>query len=437
VRDDPAINFDWENGPPAPGMLSDGFSVRWSRTQDFEAGTYRFYAIADDGVRVWLDNQLLIGEWHDAQLMTYTEARTLGRGEHTLTVEYYEAQGDARIQVWWERIGAFSEWRGAYFDNPSLTGKPVFVRNDERVNFAWGEGAPDRALPTDGFSVRWTRTMRFESDTYRFRVLVDDGARLYVDGRRVIDAWTTGSQREVSVELPLATGYHTLELEYFESAGLAEVQMVWEALADYPDWRGEYWANVSLSGLPILIRNDEEIAFNWGRDAPAPGLPDDGFSVRWTDVRQFSVGTYRFSVIVDDGARLWVDDRLVIDEWQNGAAREVTGEVTLPAGEHTVLLAYYERAGQASIRLSWEEVSPTDTPTPTSTSTPTLTPSSTSMPTASPTSTSTLTPTPTGSPTPTATPTGSPTPTSTPTSTLTPTPTPTPTESPAQPKPMM
>ncbi|MCU0521048.1 MAG: PA14 domain-containing protein [Anaerolineae bacterium] len=361
VRNDPMLSFDWGNNPPASGILADGFSVRWTRTVSLAAGTYRFYSTADDGVRVWVDGELIIDEWHAAQAVTYSAERTLNAGDHKIVVTYYELWGNARVQFWWERQGDFPQWRGEYFGNTQLSGSPSLTRNDATITFVWGQSAPASGIPADKFSVRWTRTLAFDAGTYRFRVLVDDGARVFVDGTRIIDAWANGSAREVSADVALAAGYHTVVVEYFDASGDAVIQLSWERLNAYPDWKGEYWSNRSLQGLPVLVRNDVTLDFDWATGSPATQIPVDGFSVRWTRAAQFAVGTYRFHVIVDDGARLWVNDRLVIDEWRDGAVRELSVDVPLAAGAHALRLEAYENVGQARVRLHWEPVVPSYT----------------------------------------------------------------------------
>jgi len=119
------------------------------------------------------------------------------------------------------------------------------------------------------------------------------------------------------------------------------------------DWRGEYYANVNLGGQPVLTRNDWTVDFNWGSGAPAAGLPADGFSARWTRAFEFDSATYRFYVTVDDGARLYVDGQLVLDEWRDSSVREVFADVPLARGGHTIRLEYYERTGVAQLRLRW------------------------------------------------------------------------------------
>jgi len=357
VRDDEAITFNWGTTRPVTGVPADGFSVRWSRTLSFGEGTYRFYARSDDGVRVWVDGQLIIDQWHDASGVTHSAERTLSTGAHTLRIEYYENGGAASIQFWWERVADFPQWRGEYFSNVALVGAPALVRNDAAVDFNWGRSAPDTRLPADSFSARWTRVLGFEEGLHRFHAVVDDGARLYVDDALVIDTWQDGGRREVTGDRRLAVGNHTVRVEYYERTGDALVRVWWEKVTSYPDWRGEYWSNRKLTGNPAVVRNDGAVDFNWGRGTPAAELPADNFSARWTRTVQFDAATYRFHVLVDDGARLWVDDRLILDTWRDGGAREVTADWALTQGRHRLRVEYYERTGDARIRVWWKKVS--------------------------------------------------------------------------------
>lgn len=134
-----------------------------------------------------------------------------------------------RIQLFGSSYPA--AWRGEYHDNRYLVKPPVLAREEAVVDFYWGDGSPDGTLPTDGFSARWRRTVYLSAGTYRFLLAVDDGARLWVDGRRIIDVWRDQEMAEHTASVTLSEGYHHLLLEYYENTGGAAVQLGWAATA--------------------------------------------------------------------------------------------------------------------------------------------------------------------------------------------------------------
>src|SRR5204863_24947 len=135
VHDDANVDFHWDMNSPAPGTIgTDNFSVRWTRSQDFPAGNYRFIIWADDGVRLWVNGHLLIDQWHVQAPTTYSEDIYLPGGSIPVEVNYYENTLNALIQLSWgapsvvgqsgtvivddtsagfQRGGLASGWRGA------------------------------------------------------------------------------------------------------------------------------------------------------------------------------------------------------------------------------------------------------------------------------------------------------------------------------------
>lgn len=131
---------------------------------------------------------------------------------------------------------------------------------------------------------------------------------------------------------------------------------------------GAYFRGKTLEGEPQLTRLDPKVEFRWDRGAPTDepvargelpaerGLPNDGFSVRWTGVLvPPASGEYEMVVTANDGARLTVDGRTIIDAWTDTfVARATSGRVTLEAGrEYPVTLEYYENDRDAEVRLAW------------------------------------------------------------------------------------
>lgn len=100
VRCEPSIWFDWGNWSPGLGLPGDNFSVRWrSQTMFPTSSNYTFQVTVDDGVRIYVDDNLILNEWHDAASATYTVNPFITAGAHTVTVEYYESGGGAVIRL--------------------------------------------------------------------------------------------------------------------------------------------------------------------------------------------------------------------------------------------------------------------------------------------------------------------------------------------------
>jgi hypothetical protein len=377
VRHDAAIDFAWKNGSPDAKIPADDFSVRWTRSLGFTSGTYRFYASCDDGVRIFVDGSLVVDAWRDQKLPnTRTGDIYLGEGQHTLVVEYYEHGGQASAHVWWKRLGAFAGWEGRYYDNAELRGGPALVRDDAEINFDWGEGAPAPWMPSDNFSVIWTRSVSFSPGYYRFNVQSDDGVRVWLDDGLVMDYWKPQEYEYHYVDGFYLEGMHQLKVAYFERTGLARIQFWWKPAWVAPEpvvptpvpmplptpvptvsgpWRGEYFNNTSLSGSPAVVRGDAVVDFNWGWNAPAAGVNRDNFSVRWSGTFPFEAGRYRFTTTSDDGVRVTVDGRRIIDAWiPMRGSRNAT--LDLGAGQHTVQVEYFERTQAATVRLEWQRI---------------------------------------------------------------------------------
>lgn len=127
-------------------------------------------------------------------------------------------------------------------------------------------------------------------------------------------------------------------------------------------WRGEYFDNKDLAGTPRVVITNDQINFNWAQSAPYPEIPADNFSVRWTANPNFpQTGLYRFRVGADDGIRLYIDNVLIINDWQGGSFRTTTRDVQLTAGAHNLRVEYYEAVDLAGVLVDWVLTTPAGT----------------------------------------------------------------------------
>lgn len=379
------IFYNWGDGAPDPALNPDEFSAQWNGNIYLDKSTvWRFVATTDDGMRVFINNNPIIDVWYDSQAHTVTTDIYLAAGTYPVRVEYYEAGGGAVAQFSWYPATPIANWRGEYFNNTGLANQPVLVRDDAAINFDWGTGSPlPGVVPNDNFSVRWTRTVQFNAGSYRFTLVTDDGARLWVNNQLVINAWRDQTATTYTADVFIPGGSVPIKMEYYDAKENAVARLSWAVVAapapspapttpTAVNWDGAYYNNFSLDGSPVMTRVDPQIHFTWGSSSPQPNVVNaDNFSVRWTKSINFPAGTYTFKTTVEGGARLYVDGQLVIDQWQpQYQVVETSANVTLPGGAVPVVLEYHTSKGLAQIWLEWSAAGSTGGGTGTAVSAP-------------------------------------------------------------------
>ena len=123
-----------------------------------------------------------------------------------------------------------------------------------------------------------------------------------------------------------------------------------------PGWRAEYFAGMEARGAAALLRIDSVIAFDWGEGSPNPAIPADHFSVRWSaSLVPPETRTYAFSAVSDDGIRVWIDGKMVVDSWVNRGPSTDLFSVSLEARRaYDVRVEYFENGGGAQAMLGWD-----------------------------------------------------------------------------------
>lgn len=120
---------------------------------------------------------------------------------------------------------------------------------------------------------------------------------------------------------------------------------------------GNYFDNASLTNAPAFSRTDANIDFNWDKESPAAGFPRTYFSARWTGTIQVPAGAgdIRLATLEDDGARVWIDGRQVIDAWGGHDSTVTEANTVITAGvPHQIVIEYQQLDFGAKIRLLWE-----------------------------------------------------------------------------------
>lgn len=224
------LSHDWGSGGPDSGVPNDHFSLRATGKFYFAAGTYTFNVASDDGVRVWLDGNLIEDHWFAHPVYSYRDEHTVTTGYHTVKVEYYEATGDAVVSLrWWKtRTCPSGQLLGEFFSNTYLGSAPDARVCEAPIDHDWGNGAPVAGMPTDNFSARWEGSVSFSARAYTFIARADDGIRVWVDGALIIDQWHDQAPTEYRVTRNMTAGSHNILVRYYEHSGGAVAQFRWE-----------------------------------------------------------------------------------------------------------------------------------------------------------------------------------------------------------------
>ena len=365
LRSESLIDFDWGVGSPDASLPVDNFSARWTKTENFAAGSYQFTVTGDDGVRLLIDGIVVLDKWIDQAPTTYQVTQALTTGDHTIVFEYYENGGGAVAQLSYAQVAAQSAWQGKYWNTPGAgstppvpTTVPTLTRADNVIDFDWAGGSPASPITVDHFVAQWTKTDTFEESTYRFTTISDDGIRFFLDGELVIDQWNDHAPTTHTADRVVTAGSHTLKVEYYENGGGAVAKFNSLKITGPPptSWNAQYFDNITLSGASVLTRNDATIDFDWAGGSPGAPVPVDNFSARWTKTENFAFGRYQFTVTGDDGVRVLIDGNLVLDRWidQAPTTYQITRDLT--AGDHTIVLEYYEKGGGAVAKLQYSSL---------------------------------------------------------------------------------
>ncbi len=278
--------------------------------------------------------------------------------------------------------------RGEYYNNPDFTDL-AGTRIDPEINFNWGRNLPHPDLNDDGsLSIRWEGQIKVENtEMYTFYINKGYGVRLWVNNIMVINEWTKdiwgmssfghifligGQKYNIKLEyydFNNFRNYGNMKLEWSSPSISREVvpqrvlfpsektlSMPKELQGDGNGLRGEYYNGMNFMDFKATVV-DPEINFNWGIYPPHESIYNNGvYSIRWTGkVQPPDSGEYTFYVTHSSGAKLWVDGKLIIDEWNAMWEVTSTGKIYLEAGKkYDICLEYNKNMGNGTIRLEWE-----------------------------------------------------------------------------------
>jgi uncharacterized protein (DUF1800 family) len=404
-----SAGFDLNESP-----LADRFGLRFRGYLSVPAsGVYRFYTTSDAGSALRIGDRTVVDNdgLHNPRTASGTIA--LAAGVHAIRVDFFEAWGGQTLTV---------EYRTPDGQRRTLPLDALFHTSDQlpaltaaqplpagaRPGLAWRyyEGSWDRlpdfsaiapaglgltsgvslatAAAKDRYGLRFTGWLQVPAEGfYDLFTNSDEGSRLWIGDRLVVDNDGLHAARDAVGNIGLAAGWHPVRIEFFERSGDDRLAVSWRGPGGGRTPIPDSAFAVDPTALPPLEAPDAardhliggiDYAYyegNWsvlpdfatltptarGQVAGfslAPRRKDDYFAFRFSgyiDIPEY--GVYTFYTTSDDGSRLSIGGQVVVNNDGLHGAREATGRIALERGRHAITLDYFERTGNAILSVAY------------------------------------------------------------------------------------
>lgn len=395
----------------------DNFAVRYRGYVSVPTdGVYTFYTNSDDGSKLFIGSTEVVNNDGGHAEQERSGSIGLKAGVHALTIGYFEGGGGQALTVSYagpnlsKQVIPDQAYRRVSTGQPPTTPPTTTLRDPENpanivggLDYQYYEGSwnavPDFnaltpaetgtiATPnlsvrnrTNNFAIRYRGYVSVPTDgTYTFYTSSDDGSKLFIGSTEVVNNDGPHPEQERSGTIGLKAGVHALTIGYLQKDGgqaltvsyagpglgkqvIAEGSYRRVSVGGGPNGgtgtglRAEYFNNRDLNPPVVLSRIDATVDFDWGGSSPAPGtINADNFSARWTGQVEAPVtGNYIFSTTTDDGLRLWVNGRIMIDNWgPHASTTDNSSPIALTAGQrYDIKMEFIEWSGGAIAKLLW------------------------------------------------------------------------------------
>ncbi len=284
------VHYNWGSGGPA-GFPSQQFQADFVQNKQLSGGDYFVQSFADDGIKVSVDDNVVINRWSAAAGETNrTVLPNIAAGSHSIHTQYYQDGGQAAV---FSDVVPFDSWLAYYYPNESLSGYPVAAKtlpqaaNGGLQDDNGFEGSPARGVSGTHFSARYVTAKHLKAGQYLLYTGADDGIRVYVDGKKVVDAWGYHGYNEKALKIDVTdnsnSDVHWIEVEYMQGTEDSKVTTILKpsyTFIDVSHWEGNInWNQVKQSGISAsYMKATEGVSYTdptyaqYVQDASAAGL---------------------------------------------------------------------------------------------------------------------------------------------------------------------
>ncbi len=248
-----------------------------------------------------------------------------------------------------------SQWDIAYYSKLNFGGSKVQTKASG-INFSWGTKAPIKGIPANKFSAKMTRTYALSSGgKYRLSGKANDGVKIYIDGKKVIDYWKGGSHT-FSKDVMLSKGNHKVEVQYYDSTSTAHLTVGLKKVTTLSTtkWTGLFFPSKNFTGTPVSV-SANTVNYYWGSKAPHTSIPAGNYSAIFEKKVVVTKDTkYKIMGKANDGVRVYVDGKRQVSYWTPGT-RNIEKNITLKKGTHTIKVEYFNEKSTAKLTVDLKE----------------------------------------------------------------------------------
>jgi|SRR5579862_1012691 len=232
----------------------------------------------------------------------------------------------------------------------------------------------------ENYSIRFHGGLKIEKDaSYTFYVTSDDGSKLWIDDKLVVDNDGDHAADEKSGKIKLAAGAHKIVLGFYQAGGDRALSVNYESafnekkaipaealLAKEPEkipaaptipgnlnyeyYENEYDKLPDFATLTPTAKGECD-GFDIGLDGKSRA---ENFAIRFSgNLKLDKDGEYTFYTTSDDGSSLLIDDKAIVDNDGDHPAEEKEGKATLKAGSHKITVLYYQHGGEKALQVSY------------------------------------------------------------------------------------
>ena len=357
ARTDASINFDWNGAAPAPGVPGSNFSARWTgKVLAPVSGPFTFTATADDGIRLWVNSQLLIDAWVYQAATAYSGTINLNAGQqYDIRMEYFQGGGGAVAHLAWAYAGQIA----------------AIIPQTQLYPAAYPAERPDQSHGDGGKSGRhalnWTPGFYDQTYTIKRSLSANGSFTTVASGVTSTGYQDSGLVNGVTYYYVVsgANAYGESAASNLVSAAPKQSSAIGDGLA------ANYYAGDAAdfspeTGTPFLTTIDGMINFtvdntvSYSPQAWDAGIPHDHYTAVWTgQLLAPATGSYTFATVTDDGIRLSLDtgaglNPLFANPTYHAPTTDASGPIALTAGQqYPVKVEFFQGTGGATMQLLW------------------------------------------------------------------------------------